>query len=133
MSVKLLTEHHLEFLSLKEAALAPLSLHMATCHSSYLLVDSDSYCQFSPHLRVYLRGHRSHMCKIFKFRFFFFSLWWCLIKNLYSRDSHQPTVLTVLSVRLPRQLSRKRRDEWLLGPSTLTSSFETRSESLSSQ
>ena len=29
MSVKLLTEHHLEFLSLKEAAQARLSLHMS--------------------------------------------------------------------------------------------------------
>ena len=32
MSVKLLTEHHLEFLSLKEAAQARLSLHMSKCH-----------------------------------------------------------------------------------------------------
>ena len=32
MIVKLLTEHHLEFLSLKEAAEARLSLNMSKCH-----------------------------------------------------------------------------------------------------
>ena len=32
MSVKLLTEYHLEFLSLKEAAQAHLSLHLSKCH-----------------------------------------------------------------------------------------------------
>ena len=32
ISVKLLTEHHLEFLSLKEAAQARLSLHLSKCH-----------------------------------------------------------------------------------------------------
>ena len=32
LSVKLLTEHHLEFLSLKEAAQACLSLHLSKCH-----------------------------------------------------------------------------------------------------
>ena len=32
MSVKLLTEHHLEFLSLTEAAPACLSLHLSKCH-----------------------------------------------------------------------------------------------------
>ena len=32
MIVKLLTEHHLEFLSLKEAAEARPSLHMSICH-----------------------------------------------------------------------------------------------------
>ena len=32
MSVKLLTEHHLEFLSLKEVAQAHLSLHLLKCH-----------------------------------------------------------------------------------------------------
>ena len=32
MIVKLLTEHHLEFLSLKEAAQACLSLHLSKCH-----------------------------------------------------------------------------------------------------
>ena len=32
MIVKLLTEHHLEFLSLKEAAEAHPSLHMSKCH-----------------------------------------------------------------------------------------------------
>ena len=32
MSVKLLTEHHLEFLSLREAAEARLSLHLSKCH-----------------------------------------------------------------------------------------------------
>ena len=32
MIVKLLTEHHLEFLSLKGAAEARLSLHMSKCH-----------------------------------------------------------------------------------------------------
>ena len=32
MSVKLLTEHHLEFLSLKEAAQAGLILHLSKCH-----------------------------------------------------------------------------------------------------
>ena len=31
MIVKLLTEHHLEFLSLKEAAEAPPSLHLLKC------------------------------------------------------------------------------------------------------
>ena len=32
MTVKLLTEHHLEFLSLKETVKARLSLHMSKCH-----------------------------------------------------------------------------------------------------
>ena len=32
MIVKLLTEHHLEFINLKEAAEAHLSLHMSKCH-----------------------------------------------------------------------------------------------------
>ena len=32
MIFKLLTEYHLEFLSLKEAAQALLSLHMSKCH-----------------------------------------------------------------------------------------------------
>ena len=32
MSVKLLTKHHLEFLSLKVAAQARLSLHLSKCH-----------------------------------------------------------------------------------------------------
>ena len=32
MIVRLLTEHHLEFLSIKEAAEARLSLHMSKCH-----------------------------------------------------------------------------------------------------
>ena len=32
MNVKLLTEHHLEFLSLKEAAQALMSLHLSNCH-----------------------------------------------------------------------------------------------------
>ena len=32
MNVKLLTEHHLEFLSLKEAAQACLNLHLSKCH-----------------------------------------------------------------------------------------------------
>ena len=33
MSVKLLTEHHLEFLSLKKAAPARLSLHLSKYHN----------------------------------------------------------------------------------------------------
>ena len=32
MNIKLLTEHHLEFLSLKEVAQACLSLFMSKCH-----------------------------------------------------------------------------------------------------
>ena len=32
MTVKLLTEHHLEFLSLKGVAQARLSLHLSKCH-----------------------------------------------------------------------------------------------------
>ena len=32
MIVKLLTEHHLEFLSLKGGCTTPLSLHMSKCH-----------------------------------------------------------------------------------------------------
>ena len=32
MIVKLLTEHHMEFLGLKKAAQARLSLHMSKCH-----------------------------------------------------------------------------------------------------
>ena len=32
MTVKLPTEHHLEFLSLKEAAQVRLSLHLSKCH-----------------------------------------------------------------------------------------------------
>ena len=32
MSVKLLTKHHLEFLSLNEAAQARVSLHLSKCH-----------------------------------------------------------------------------------------------------
>ena len=35
MSVKLLTEHHLEFLSLKEAAETRRSLHMSNCWKSH--------------------------------------------------------------------------------------------------
>ena len=72
MSVKLLTEHHLEFFSLKEAAQAPLSPHMSKYYIvgnhvsrlNYVLVDSDSHCQLSPHLRVYLIGHRSQICNV---------------------------------------------------------------------
>ena len=37
MTVKLLTEHHLEFLSLKEAVQAPLSLHLSKCHVGNLM------------------------------------------------------------------------------------------------
>ena len=33
MSVQLLIEHHLEFLSLKKAAQARLSLHSSKCHT----------------------------------------------------------------------------------------------------
>ena len=33
MSVELLTEHHLEFISLKAAAEARTSLHLSKCHS----------------------------------------------------------------------------------------------------
>ena len=32
MTVKLLTKHHLEFVSLKEAAQACMSLHFSKCH-----------------------------------------------------------------------------------------------------
>ena len=32
MIVKLLTEHHFDFINLKEAAEAHLSLHMSKCH-----------------------------------------------------------------------------------------------------
>ena len=32
MKIKLLTEHHLQFLSLKEVAQACLSLHLSKCH-----------------------------------------------------------------------------------------------------
>ena len=32
MNIKLLLEHHLEFLSLKEAAPAGLNLHLSKCH-----------------------------------------------------------------------------------------------------
>ena len=32
MNIKLLTEHHLQFLSLKEVAQARLSLHLLKCH-----------------------------------------------------------------------------------------------------
>ena len=32
MTVKLLTKHHLEFISLNEAAQAHMSLHMSKCH-----------------------------------------------------------------------------------------------------
>ena len=33
MTVKLLTEHHLEFLGLKEAAQARMSLHLSKCYT----------------------------------------------------------------------------------------------------
>ena len=33
MVVKLMTEHHLEFLSFKEAAEARLSIHLSKCHT----------------------------------------------------------------------------------------------------
>ena len=49
LSVKLLTEHDLEFLSLKGAALAPLSLHLPnatfmeiTCHGSNYKAETDT-------------------------------------------------------------------------------------------
>ena len=32
MAVKLLTKHHLDFISLNEAAQARLSLHLSNCH-----------------------------------------------------------------------------------------------------
>ena len=44
--IKLQIEHHLEFLSLKEAAEARLSLHVSKCHIvGNLMPRLDSYCQ----------------------------------------------------------------------------------------
>ena len=50
MTVMLLTEHHLEFLSLKEVAQARLSLHLSKCHivgnhlAAHIGLDKDSLC-----------------------------------------------------------------------------------------
>ena len=49
MTLKLLTEHHLEFLSLKRDSQARLSLHLSKCHivgnhMSQLIL----YCQYAP-------------------------------------------------------------------------------------
>ena len=59
MIVKLLTEHHLEFLSLKEAAEAHLSLHMSKCHLVGNLIHWLNY-------KIDLKGHirNSHKIKI---------------------------------------------------------------------
>ena len=43
MVVKLLTEHHLEFLSFKKAAQARLSLHLSKCQIDIAIVDGCTY------------------------------------------------------------------------------------------
>ena len=58
MIVKLLTEHHLEFLSLKEAAEARLSPHISKCHVVRNLM---------PRLKYFVEGnvefHTRCLCK----------------------------------------------------------------------
>ena len=44
MIIELLTEHHLEFLSLKEATEAHLSLHMSKCHNVGNQMHRLNYC-----------------------------------------------------------------------------------------
>ena len=44
MILELLTEHHLEFVSLKEAAEAHLSQHMSKCHIAGNLMHWHNYC-----------------------------------------------------------------------------------------
>ena len=65
MIVKLLTEHHLEFLNLKKAAQARLSLHLSKCHTDgnhmsrlkYLLID----------LEIYGNTSKTYLCKLCSF------------------------------------------------------------------
>ena len=59
MSVKLLTEHNLEFLSLKEATQARLSLHLSKCrivgnHMPRLRLKSNLYMSASVKICVVL-------------------------------------------------------------------------------
>ena len=58
MTVNLLTEHHLEFLNLKEAAQTHLSLHLSKYHMSRLIdvLFVASFYGFFMHLQV-----RTHM------------------------------------------------------------------------
>ena len=58
MRVKLLTEHYLEFLRLKEAGQARLSLHISKCHIvgnhmsrlNYEFIQLDELCRFDSHI-----------------------------------------------------------------------------------
>ena len=61
MSVKLLTEHHLEFLSLKEAAEAHLKLHMSKCHivRNAHVNFKDFYVKASEYDQEMPKNHRS--------------------------------------------------------------------------
>ena len=64
MNIKLLNEHHLEFLSLKEAAQARLSLHLSKCHivgihMSWLILYMSAFS--SKHAQLYRRANLMHM------------------------------------------------------------------------
>ena len=56
MTVKLLTEHHLEFLSLKEAAEARMSLHLSNATLLEITVDTcHGSCQILIHVCTAVR------------------------------------------------------------------------------
>ena len=55
MNVKILTEHHLEFLSLKEAAEACWSLHMSKCH-----IVGNLMLNYKIDLKGHIRNCKSH-------------------------------------------------------------------------
>ena len=54
MTVKLLTEQHWEFLSLKEAAQACLSLHLPKCH----IVGNHAMAQLSGFSMAKVKGYK---------------------------------------------------------------------------
>ena len=63
MIVKLMTEHHLEFLSFKEAAAARPSLHMSKCHivgNLMPLLNFKGICRGC--LYIMLEFHNELMC-----------------------------------------------------------------------
>ena len=68
MTVKLLTEHHLRFLSKKEAAQARLSLHLSKCHivgNHISRLINIHMVQYSPSPDVYLsQGLEIRMCVV---------------------------------------------------------------------
>ena len=90
LSVKLLTEPHLEFLSLKEAADARLSQHLSKCHivgnhiswlKSFFIVTSrhaDCIGDFS--LRTKKKKNETESA-VFKLCKFFYYLWTRILKS----------------------------------------------------